>query len=1168
MDNTGCSSQQGSIPLLEAHFIHSYYQARFRHSFNKSTIKCSIIIPAFNKLELTRQCLSAIIEHTPDALYDVIVVDNASTDGTKEFLSTLEGDVKIITNKENLGFAKACNQGAQAATGEYLVFLNNDTIPHQNWLTELVDIVDAFEDVGIVGSKLLFSDGTIQHAGVAMIPVLGHMYRHSPSDFLPANKPRDFNVVTAACMLIRKDLFFAVGGFHEGYINGCEDIDLCLSVRAAGKRVFYNPRSVLTHFEAQTPGREDRMDENRKLLFERWRERMPSDYEKYLFDDGFRKSPTDRTKWEYHDDLCKRTVSIIIVTYNSLTDIVQCLSSIQTHTNLPYEVIIIDNNSTDGTRDYLKNLKGFHVIMNDENIGFVKACNQGIQIARGEYIVLLNPDTAVTTDWAWHMLLHFKKGVGAVGPVSNYVAGKQKCELYLKDNFSGDINIDHLAQKIYAWNRGRSVETKLLIGFCLMLSKEVVDKVGMLDEDLFLGNDDLELSLRIRNNGYSLLVATDTFIYHKGQASFKTEKVSTTSRLLQESADKLYEKLENIYGKDNIPSTRELWDLDDWFVRPSQVKPVAQVSSDETFTGERAMPLAANMDKAIMQEHWARYTKIVPLSKGKRVLDIACGAGYGSNLLAQSAQSVMGGDISLETITYCKKYYQKPNLKFGVMDIRNLPFADHCFDLVVSFETLEHIVEGDLFLKEICRILSNDGTLAISTPFGGPCGNPYHMAYYQKGTFEKFLLDYFEEVKIEYQRGNQFNSSSISPGYCSTFTGEYALAVCQKPRKAFQKLTSIIILTHNQLKYTKKCLESIDLYTPERHELFLVDNGSTDGTTEFLKKYAQMHDNVRLIINETNLGYAAGNNLAIDQCTGDYILFLNNDVVVTEGWLGGLSTVLDRYPDFGMVGPVSNSVSGIQLIETSNYDSDMKSMQNFAKKLKKDRSGTIQEALRLVGFCLLVRKEVIDIIGGFDEGYQNGNFEDDDLCLRSHIAGFKHAIANDIFIHHFGSMTFKGNAIDHQATMKDNRQYFTGKWKDLIEVSGNGYRVRFTKEQQLKKLIEWGEERFSQGDVRSALKIFERTLHLDRTNSQALNNIGVIQWQLGDTISAMNTFQISLTINPKDPDALGNLVQAATKTERFDLLKQNLLDILKQEQPENPDIVKLINAQQSSACTI
>jgi tetratricopeptide (TPR) repeat protein len=152
--------------------------------------------------------------------------------------------------------------------------------------------------------------------------------------------------------------------------------------------------------------------------------------------------------------------------------------------------------------------------------------------------------------------------------------------------------------------------------------------------------------------------------------------------------------------------------------------------------------------------------------------------------------------------------------------------------------------------------------------------------------------------------------------------------------------------------------------------------------------------------------------------------------------------------------------------------------------------------------------------------------------------------------------------------MKDNHQYFANKWKDLVEVRGNGYRVRFTKEQQLKKLIEWGEERFSQGDVRSALKIFERTLHLDRTNPQALNNIGVIQWQLGDTISAMNTFQISLSINPKDPDALGNLVQAATKTERFDLLKQNLLDILKQEQPDNPDVVKLINAQQSSVSTI
>ncbi|MDX9763139.1 MAG: tetratricopeptide repeat protein, partial [Desulfomonilia bacterium] len=138
----------------------------------------------------------------------------------------------------------------------------------------------------------------------------------------------------------------------------------------------------------------------------------------------------------------------------------------------------------------------------------------------------------------------------------------------------------------------------------------------------------------------------------------------------------------------------------------------------------------------------------------------------------------------------------------------------------------------------------------------------------------------------------------------------------------------------------------------------------------------------------------------------------------------------------------------------------------------------------------------------------------------------------------------------------------SNKWKELIQTGDNQYRVCLTREQQLRTLLAWGEEKFSQGDLLAAARIFERILHLDRTNSQALNNLGVIQWQLGETASAMNVFQHALTANPDDPDALANLLQAATETGRFDIIDPGLLDILKQKQPANPDIAKIIHAQQ------
>jgi len=242
-------------------------------------------------------------------------------------------------------------------------------------------------------------------------------------------------------------------------------------------------------------------------------------------------------------------------------------------------------------------------------------------------------------------------------------------------------------------------------------------------------------------------------------------------------------------------------------------------------------------------------------------------------------------------------------------------------------------------------------------------------------------------------------------------------------------------------------------------------------------------------------------------------------------------------------------------------------MQKFARDFTGANFGRINEQMRLVGFCLLVKKDVVNIIGGLDENYCSGNFEDDDLCLRSCIAGYKNIIAQDVFIHHYGSMTFKGNAIDHSATMRDNHQYFAEKWRNLIETNENGYKIHLTREQQLKKLLEWGEERFSRGNLESAINIFGRVLQLDRTNHEALNNIGVIQWQLGNTISAINTFQMALRYNPEDTDALENLFQAAAEAGRFDLLKSDLMDTLKQMRLKNPDIARLLDKHQENICS-
>ncbi len=172
------------------------------------TFLCSIIMPVHNNVELTRQSLTALAKVTDGCEYEVIVVDNHSTDGTQEFLSSLGGDVQIIRNAENRGFSKACNQGAKAARGRYLVFLNNDTIPQTGWLEPLVREVEQDRDVAVVGSKLLYGDGTIQHAGVVFSRTGGipyHLYRRLPGDASAVNRRCEFQCVTAqlpACWFV------------------------------------------------------------------------------------------------------------------------------------------------------------------------------------------------------------------------------------------------------------------------------------------------------------------------------------------------------------------------------------------------------------------------------------------------------------------------------------------------------------------------------------------------------------------------------------------------------------------------------------------------------------------------------------------------------------------------------------------------------------------------------------------------------------------------------------------------------------------------------------------------------------------------------------------------------------------------------------------------------
>ena len=242
--------------------------------------RVSIIMPLFNKAEYTEKCLYAIAENTGDVpAYDVVLIDNASSDWTQYLLLAFEGDVAVLRNEENAGFARANNQGAAQAQGEYLLFLNNDTQPHPGWLRAMVELADSDAEIGIVGAKLLYPDtGAIQHAGIELINgVPDHVWRGVSADDPRVCQMRDLDMVTGACLLIRRALFVELGGFDMTYLNGVEDVDLCLQVRERGYRVVYCPDAVVDHHEGTSEGRFEHVRENLDYFVGKWQGHFDAD---------------------------------------------------------------------------------------------------------------------------------------------------------------------------------------------------------------------------------------------------------------------------------------------------------------------------------------------------------------------------------------------------------------------------------------------------------------------------------------------------------------------------------------------------------------------------------------------------------------------------------------------------------------------------------------------------------------------------------------------------------------------------------------------------------------------------------------------------------------------------------------------------------------------------
>ncbi|MCL6098899.1 MAG: glycosyltransferase [Bacteroidetes bacterium] len=592
-----------------------------------NSYSASVIIPVYNKVEFTQKCLETIYSvNNGREDFEVIVVNNASSDETEKFLiSACEEyhDLKVVNNKTNKGFAGACNAGAAAAEGKVLVFLNNDTMVRENWLSYGINRLLMDESIGIVGSKLLYPDRTIQHSGVEYLlnvhpeyplwPV--HRYLGLKEDDPIVNQPGFVEAVTGACLFISSDLFKSVHGFEEEYVMYFEDLDLCFKILQAGKKIYYEPKSVVIHFEGKS-------------------------------------TPDEASRYK--------------------------------------------------------------------------------------------------------------------------MSGSAAVKFYTK------------------WK-----------------------------------NEIARLAVMKREN----------------------------------------EEIVN----NNLPFT---------------------------------------------------LTQLIEANK----------------------------------------------------------------------KTLSAMIESSRYI-EAEKLLHDLKKFAPSDPL---------------------LKNY--ELRLDMLNGKNGKHLKTSPSVTSELNED------KKPK------VSIITLTYNALNYTKEFIASLQKYTTGDYELIVIDNCSTDGTQSYLDGLGKKYENIKIVLNNENKGFPAAVNQGILESRGEYIVVANNDIVFTDQWLEKMIESAASDNKIGMVGPISNIVSGVQIDKDTKYTS-LDGMHEYASSISAKNKNEKLFFPRIAFLCTLIKKEVIDKIGGLDERFSPGNYEDDDFCLRAQLAGFKTVIAKDVFIHHYGSKSFKADGEKKYAErLEVNKKKFVEKW--------------------------------------------------------------------------------------------------------------------------------------------
>ncbi len=1035
----------------------------------------SIIILGFNKVEYSKKCLLSVLKNTRYENYEIIFLDNASSDETSTIIQSFGRKVLYLRSNVNLGFVKGNNFASERAKGEYLVFLNNDTEVKSEWLNSLYNTFVFHPDAGAVGSKLLYPDGTLQEAGGVIFndatgwnfgrgdSPLSHLY-----DFT-----REVDYCSGASLMVKTDLFEKLGGFDEQFAPAYyEDTDLCFSIRKSGYKVYYCHASHVIHYEGITAGTDlskgfkKYQTINRPKFINKWKKELTKQY-----------PPNPELKLRFFNrNKAKRILIIddIPPLPNQAAGALRHYHTLKQMLELGYQVTYV----------HLMGQKYFGT----ENFEYFHEFKmKGVEFIWFNY------------EYWWE----FRKTTKIKKTLKNLIESvglKQRNFDYIY------IVFWYIAEYFIDFIRAEIPDTPILIDTMdIHFLREI--REAEIKKDSYL------LSAAKENKKRELQ------IYQKADC-ITTVTMQDRDILRKEIPDKAIFILTDVH--DPIKNVRPFGDRKDLlFVGNFNHKPnedavfyfvekifpaiKAQLPDIKFYVvGANPSPkLQSLANKSIIVTGWV--PKIEPYLEKCRISVVPLRFGAGNK--GKVAQSLSFG-VPIVTTSIGAEGMGIQNRKHALIS----DSADEFAKLVVELYTN----------KQLWEKLSRNGQNLIASLYTS---------------------------RLMRERLH----------YIFSFETRESLKTTEALEYPEPKYVSVVIPSFNNKEYLEQTINSILQNTYLQKELIIVDNNSDNETQNYLKNLSEQKKAL-VIFNRKNEGFPKAVNQGILKSKGKFVLIANNDIIAPENAIKRMVEIADSSEKIGIVAPVSNYVSGMQLDKNANYSS-LEEMKEYARKTEEKNKGKILEFPRVAFLFTLIKRNVIEAIGGLDERFSPGNFEDDDFCLRAQLAGFSTVIAQDVFVHHFGSKSFKKDNKTYDDLIENNLQIFKLKWgADPEEIWLQGKQIKQrnifyplysspfeTHFERALILSEEGDLYFATEELENALKHFDNYTgkkFQNITKADILHLAGTILLQTGNYEKAVKYFERELEEKPDSITPLESIAETYLKAGIKDVAEEIAKTIL------------------------